>query len=168
MNSVRLVLAIVGLVLCQSVFAEQKIGVFDMRAAILASDSAREFDKKMVEQFKPQEMQVRAVGEEGQKLEQRLKNDRDVMSDNELKKLTGELKAKAQEYKYLRQKLDSELAEAQQEYLAQSTPKIEKAVQAVVESEGLDLLLVRQSVFFAKPALDYTEMVVEKLNALGK
>ena len=81
--------------------AELKVGLIDMRAALFASDAAKEFTESMVSKYKQQDLEVRAVGEDGQKLELRLKNDAAIMSDNERSKLASDLESKIQEYKFL-------------------------------------------------------------------
>ena len=45
--------------------AESKIGLLDIRTALFASDTAKAFSEKTVGQFKQQELEVRAVGEDG-------------------------------------------------------------------------------------------------------
>ncbi len=163
----KLVLAL-GITLFMSlsvaVQAETKIGLVDMRAALFSSDAAKSFTEKMVDQFKQQDLEVRAVGEEGQKMEQRLKNDAAIMSDSERAKMASDLEATIQEYKYLKGKLDKALAEKRQEFLADSRPKLDKAINELVEQEKLDLLLPREAALYWKDGFDYTEQVIEKLN----
>ena len=146
--------------------AETKIGLIDMRTALFSSNAAKAFTEKMVGQYKQQDLEVRAVGEEGQKLELRLKNDAAIMSDNERNKMGSDLEAKIQEYKYLKNKLDKALAERRQEFLAESKPKLDQVINALVEEEKLDLLLPREGVLYASQQMDYTEKVIEKLNKL--
>lgn len=147
-------------------FAEMKIGLIDMRAALFSSSSAKAFTDKMVNQFKKQDLEVRAVGEEGQRLEQRLKNDAAIMSDSERVKLASDIEAKIQEYKYLKGKLDKALAEKRQEFLADSKPKMDQVINEIVEENKLDLLLPREAALYANESLDYTKQVIEKLNKL--
>lgn len=146
--------------------AETKIGLLDVRTALFASEAAKEFTEQTVSQFKQQDLEVRAVGEEGQKLEMRLKNDAAIMSDSERTKLASELEAKIQEYKYLKSKLDKALAEKRQEFLESSRPKLNQVINEVVEEHGLSLLLPRESALYAIESMDYTEQVVDKLNKI--
>jgi len=146
--------------------AETKIGLIDMRTALFSSEAAKKFTDNMVSQYKQQDLEVRAVGEDGQKLEQRLKNDAAIMSDGERNKMASDLEAKIQEYKYLKGKLDKALAAKRQEFLAESKPKLDKVINALVEDEKLDLLLPREAVLFATEKMDYTAKVIEKLNTL--
>lgn len=154
------------LMFSSSASAAAKIGLLDIRTALFASESAQSFTEKTVDQFKQQDLEVRAVGEEGQKLEQRLKNDAAIMSDSERAKLASDLESKIQEYKYLKSKLDNALAEKRQEFLAESKPRLDKVINELVEEEGLTLLLPREAALYADESLDYTEKVVNKLNKL--
>jgi len=146
--------------------AETKIGLIDMRTALFSSKAAKTFTESMVSQYKQQDLEVRAVGEDGQKLELRLKNDAAIMSDSERNKMASDLEAKIQEYKYLKGKLDKALAEERQEFLAESKPRIDLVVNEIVTEEGLDLLLPREAVLFASDKMDYTVKMVEKLDKI--
>lgn len=146
--------------------AETKIGLIDMRAALFSSKAAKTFTERMVSQYKQQDLEVTAVGDDGQKLELRLKNDAAIMSDSERNKMASDLEAKIQEYKYLKSKLDKSLAEERQEFLAESKPRIDVVVNEIVKEEGLDLLLPREAVLFASDKMDYTAKMIEKLDKL--
>jgi len=146
--------------------AEIKVGLIDMRAALFSSNSAKDFTEKMVSQYKQQDLEVRAVGEEGQKLELRLKNDAAIMSDNERNKMASDLEATIQEYKYLKSKLDKALDEKRKEFLSDSKPKLDQVINLLVKEEGLDLLMPREAALFAKQEMDYTDKVITKLNEL--
>ena len=113
-----------------------------------------------------QDLEVRAVGEEGQKMEQRLKNDAAIMSDSERAKLASDLEEKIQEYKYLKTKLDKALNEKRQEFLAESRPKLDQVINELVAEENIDVLLPREAALYASESLDYTAKVIDKLNAL--
>ncbi len=156
------------LVFSAQVQAELKIGLVDMRTALFSSDAAKEFTEDMVRKFKQQDLEVRAVGEDGQKLEMRLKNDAAIMSDSERNKLASDLEAKIQEYKYLKSKLDKALAEKRQEFLNDSRPKIDQAINELVKEEKLDILMPREAALYADPKMDLTDKIVKKLNKLNK
>lgn len=168
MNKFLLVISILVLSFSQLAQAELNVGLVDMRAALFSSDAAKTFTENMVSKYKQQDMEVRAVGEEGQKLEMRLKNDAAIMSDNERSKLASELEAKIQEYKYLKSKLDNALAEKRQEFLSDSKPKVDQAIKELVKEEKLDLLMPREAALYANESMDLTEKFIEKLNKLNK
>ena len=158
-------------VVCLLVFsfpllAEHKIGLVDMRAALFSSEAAKEFTEAMVSKYKKQDLEVRAIGEDGQKLEMRLKNDAAIMSDNERAKMASDLEEKIQEYQYRKGKLDKALAAKRQDFLGDSKPKIDQAINDLVKEEKLDLLLPREAALYANKSMDYTDKIIEKLNKL--
>ena len=160
-------MVLVGLLSIASVaHAEMKVGLIDMRTALFSSEAAKTFTEKMVSQYKQQDLEVRAVGEEGQKLELRLKNDAAIMSDSERNKMASDLEAKIQEYKYLKGKLDKALAEKRQEFLNESKPRLDQVINEIVKEEKLDLLMPREAALFANKEMDYTVKVITKLNQI--
>ena len=168
MNKFVILIAVTLLSFTSLAQAELKIGLVDMRAALFSSDAAKEFTEEMVSKYKQQDLEVRAVGEDGQKLELRLKNDAAIMSDNERSKLASDLEAKIQEYKYLKGKLDKALAEKRQEFLTDSKPKIDQAINDLVKEEKLDILMPREAALYADPKMDFTDKIIKKLNKLNK
>jgi outer membrane protein len=164
MKIIKSLLVVSLLVMSSIASAQLKVGLIDMRAALFSSDAAKAFTEKMVSKYKQQDLEVRAVGEDGQKLELRLKNDAAIMSDNERNKMASDLEAKIQEYKYLKGKLDKILAEKRQEFLGDSKPRLDQAINELVKEEKLDLLMPREAALFAKQEMDYTEKVIKKLN----
>ncbi|MFT6906922.1 MAG: outer membrane protein, partial [Oleiphilaceae bacterium] len=64
----RFLIFIGAFILCFSTLAqaELKVGLIDMRAALFSSDAAKEFTEDMVSKYKQQDLEVRAVGEDGQ------------------------------------------------------------------------------------------------------
>jgi len=146
--------------------AELKIGFIDMRTALFSSNAAKAFTDKIVSQYKKQDLEVRSVGDEGQKLEQRLKNDAAIMSDVERNKTASDLDSKIAEYKFLKGKLDKALAAKRQEFLTDSKPKLDQVINEVVKEYKLDLLMPREAALYAQDSMDYTDKVIKKLNAI--
>ncbi len=147
------------------VFAEAKIGVVDIRAALFSSNAAQAFSQSLSDEFKTQEMEVRSVQESGHKLQEKLKKDAAIMSDTERTKLASELEEKAKEFKYLKGKLDNAVAKRKQSFLQESKPKVDEVLKELVEAEKFDLILPREAVVYSGQALDITAKVIEKLNA---
>lgn len=168
MNRILLLISVCLFSFTSIAHAQLNIGLVDMRTALFSSNAAKEFTENMVSKYKQQDLEVRAVGEEGQKLEMRLKNDAAIMSDNERSKLASDLEAKIQEYKYLKSKLDKALAEKRQAFLTDSKPKIDQAINELVKEEKLDLLMPREAALFAQENMDLTEKFIKKLNKLNK
>jgi len=161
-------IAVIAVLSCMSigVSAELKVGLIDMRAALFTSNAAQEYSDKMVASFKQQDLEVRAVSDAARSLEMRLQNDAAIMSESERAKLAADLEEKAQEFRYLKTKLDKALAAKRQEFLEMSRPQLDKVIDQLVKEQSLDLILPREAALYAAPGMDYTQQVVEMLNAL--
>lgn len=146
--------------------AELKVGLIDMRAALFTSNAAQAYSDKMVASFKQQDLEVRAVSDAARNLEMRLQNDAAIMSESERAKLAADLEEKAQEFRYLKTKLDKALAAKRQEFLELSRPQLDKVIEQLVKEQSLDLILPREAALYAAPGMDYTQQIVEMLNAL--
>lgn len=155
-----------GLMASLPAFAEAKIGVVDIRAALFSSDAAKAFSKSIAGDFKTQEMEVRSVQEAGHKLQERIKKDAAIMSDTERTKLALQLEEKAKEFKYLKDKLDKAVSARKQVFLQESKPKVDIALKEIVDSGKFDLIFPRESVVYSGQSLDITAQVIEKLNAV--
>lgn len=153
---------LVGLAL--PVAAEVKIGVVDLRRAVFTSEDAAEFSKQLQEQFKDEEAQVRKVQEEAQAMRDRLETDGAMMNDTERGKATREFETKVREFNQLRQRLDQAVNQQRQQFLQQAQPEIDAALESILKERELDLILPREAAVYAKPEMDLTDALIERLN----
>jgi len=147
-------------------YAQLRIGVLDLRTALFTSNAAKSFSKKLVVEFKKEQLGVQAVQKEGLKLQQKLKKDAAIMSKDEQIKEANALSDKIKEFKYLKSKLDAAVNARKQEFIQESKPKVDKILKSIIKTEKLDLVLPRQAVVFSKPSMDITAKVIEKLNKM--
>ncbi len=143
-----------------------KVGVVDIRTALFTSDAAKVFSKKLVDEFKKDELEVKGVQQEGRKLQDQLKKDAAIMSEKERTTVADKLEEKIKEFKYLKTKLDEAVNKRKQEFVQESKPKVDKVLKDIVDSEKLDIVFPREATIYTKPALDITAKVIEKLNKL--
>ena len=153
------------LTLSVPVAAELKVGVIDLRRAVFTSDEAGEFSKRIQEQFKDEEEAVRKIQEEARAMRERLEADGAMMNDTERGKAAREFEAKVAQFNQLRQRLDQAVNQQRAQFLQQAQPQIDEALQNILEERELDLILPREAVVFAKPEMDLTEELIERLNA---
>lgn len=144
--------------------AEIKIGVVDLRAALFSSEKAKEFSEDLQREFKSEEDRIRAVGAEAQKLQDRLKKDSAILSESERSKLAAELEEKAQEFNYLKNRFESAVAKRKQNFLQESKPRLDKALEEIVKKEKLQLILPREATLYTGQSLDYTTQLIDILN----
>ncbi|ODC04243.1 hypothetical protein BFW38_12590 [Terasakiispira papahanaumokuakeensis] len=144
--------------------ADTKIAVFDWQAALMGAEQVKKEFKDIDDSLADDEARVRQLAEEGRSKQERLKQDGAIMSEDDKRNLQQEIRDQSQEYQFLVNKLQKSRQERRQRIVEQYRPQLEAAVQAVLKSEDIDLLLDRQAVTFAKPDLDITQQVADQLN----
>ncbi len=145
--------------------AEQKIAVVDFRTALLSSNAAKAFGEQLKKDFVDEEQRLRDVGEDAQKLQDRLKKDAAIMSESERTKLSTELESKAQEFNFLKNKYQNAISKREEQFLQESKPKVDEAIREIAEKEKIDLILPSKLVVHASSGMDITAKLIEALNS---
>lgn len=141
-----------------------RVAVADLRGALMGSNKVQEELKKAEQQLSGEQSRARQLAEEARSLQERLKRDSSIMSDDEKRKVSQQVEQKAQEYQFIASRLQNQLQEIQQEIGERYRPSLEKAVNELLEEHKIDILLDRQAVAFARPKFDLTQAIAEKLN----
>ncbi|MDY6840388.1 MAG: OmpH family outer membrane protein [Pseudomonadota bacterium] len=162
----RFVLMFTAVIMAFSVpaMAETRIGVVDLRQALFSSDDARTFSESLQKDFAGDEVRVREAQEEARKLQERLEKDGAMMNESERNKLASEFQQKAKEFNALKQRLDSTVNQRKQAFLEQARPDVDAAVKELLEENNLDLILPSEAVVYAKPGINLTDQLLDKLN----
>jgi len=146
--------------------AEVKIAVVDVQGAILQSEEAKRLLQQIQTEFKEEEEEIRTVQSEAAAMLQRLQKDAEVMSDAEKRRIQQQIESRNNDFVYLRQKLQRQIEERQQELFAGIDGKVQKAIEELVKSEDYDLILPRQAALYVNEIYNITRKVTEKLNEL--
>ena len=146
--------------------AEVKIAVVDVQGAILQSEEAKRLLQQIQSEFKDEEDEIRKIQSEAASMLERLQKDAEVMSDTEKRRLQQQIESRNNDFVYLRQKLQRQIEERQQELFAGIDGKVQKAIEALVKSEDYDLILPRQAALYVNEIYNITRKVTEKLNEL--
>lgn len=144
--------------------ADTNIGVVDLRQALFSSNDAKLFSETLQKDFSEDEAKVRDAQEAARKLKDRLEKDGAMMNESERNKLAGEFQEKVKEFNFLKQRLDSAVAQRKQAFLEQARPEVDAAVKELLEENGLDLILPSEAVVYVKPNMNLTSQLLDKLN----
>ena len=164
MFRIFMMIAAALMVLSFPAMAETRIGVVDLRQALFSSNDAKSFSESLQKDFAADEAKVREVQEEARKLKERLEKDGAMMNESERSKLTGEFQEKVKEFNFLKQRLDSAVAQRKQAFLEQARPEVDLAVEELIEENDLDIILPSEAVVYVKPEMNLTPQLLEKLN----
>ena len=156
--------AMVALLVSAPAVAETKIGVVDLRQALFSSQEAQAFSQKLQQDFSGQEAKVRETQETARELKERLEQDGAMMNESERDRLAAQFQEKVKEFNFLKQKLDSTVANRKQAFLEQARPQVDAAVQELMEEHDLDIILPSEAVVFVKPDMNLTGQLLEKLD----
>ena len=158
------VLLVTALVGAQAALAEVKVAVIDVQAAILGSEHAKERIAELKKQYAPDQKEIKDLGVEIQKLQVKIEQDAAVMSESEKKNLGKQIEDKAVDYQFLAQKLQKAQSTSQQELMAELSPKLQQAIETIIEQGTYTVILERKSAIYVSPDYDITRKVTEQLN----
>ncbi|WP_150909501.1 OmpH family outer membrane protein [Marinobacter halotolerans] len=164
MFRLKIIAACVVLLVSAQVAAETKIGVVDLRQALFSSEDAQAFTQKLQQDFSGEEARVRETQEAARALKERLEKDGAMMNESERNQIAAQFQQKVQEFNRLKQQLDSTVASRKQAFLEQARPEVDAAMKELTEEHNLDIILPSEAVIFAKPDMNLTEQLLEKLN----
>ncbi|MFN3579988.1 MAG: OmpH family outer membrane protein [Pseudomonas sp.] len=146
--------------------AQMKIAVLDYQMALLESDAAKRYSVDAEKKFGTQLQRLRNLEAEAKRLQERMQRDGDKLNQTELEKIDLEFRQKAREFQIQSKELNEAKAVADREMLESLKPKLDQAVESVIQAGGYDLVLERSTVVDAKPEFDITRQVIERLNSL--
>ncbi|MEH6469608.1 MAG: OmpH family outer membrane protein [Halopseudomonas sp.] len=159
--------ALIGLLMLPVlVLAESSIAVIDMEAALAASKQAQTLREKLQQEFAAEESDLRKLSEEGNALKAKLEKEGSFMSDEERQQLRTQVQQKYQQFQSLGNQVKQETQSREREFLQQLRPQIEVILQAIVDSDKIDVILNKKGVVYAQPTMDLTQRVVDELNKL--
>ncbi|MCK0745405.1 OmpH family outer membrane protein [Chromohalobacter nigrandesensis] len=144
-----------------------EVGVIDWRQALLDSDAAQRSMNELKNQIGDKKQRAESLSEELQQLQQQLQQDGAVMSDSDRSSAQQELREKGSEFQQLRQQIQRMQQEKEQSFMQSAKPKLDRAVEQVVEEHDLDLVVDRDAVVYSEDSLDVTEEVTRIFNSLN-
>lgn len=161
---IYVVVAMMGLVSLPAA-ANMKIAVLDYQAALFESDVAKRYSVDAEKKFGSQLQRLKNLESEAKRLQERMQRDGEKLGQTELEKLDLEFRQKAREFQIQSKELNDAKAQADREVLDQLKPKLEKAIEGVLQAGGYDLVIDRSAVVDVKPQYDITSQVIERLNS---
>lgn len=148
-----------------TVSAQMKIAVLDYQMALLESDAAKAYSVDAEKKFGTQLQRLRNLEAEAKRLQERMQREGEKLGQTELEKLDLEFRQKARDFQTESKQLNEAKARADREMLETLKPRLDKAVETVLQSGNYDLVIDRSAVVDVKPEYDITRQVIERLNA---
>lgn len=145
-----------------------EVAVLDWREALLATDSAQRSMNQLKNQVASQQQEAQSLGQELQQLQQRLQRDGATMSDSQRQAAEQEMRQKGGRFQQLRRQIAEARMASEKQFLQQSQPKLEQAVDQIIDRHGVEVLVDRDGVIHTDDELlDVTDEVTGILNSLN-
>lgn len=166
-NRMKFVIAACALLVAGSVFAQPKVAVLNLERAILGTDAAKARLSTLersadyvdnVAQAEKLDKEIKAIVENAQK-------NAAVMSSEQKQAEQQKAALKQSDLKHVVKKIQALQQNVARQIMAEQQQRARKAVNDLVKSEKLDLLLDSGVAVYAAPAYDVTTKVTKLLNA---
>ena len=164
----RLVIIVLCSALASLALSEDKIAVIDMQQAMFASNYAQNMAKEASESadFVALRAKAESSAADLQSMAKEAETKRLTWSTEEAAEHQKKMSYTKADYDLAVQKIQGEQQQLQQKIMQELTPQFQEALSEVAKSEGISLLLRRESVIIADPKNDLTAKVVDKLNQI--
>jgi len=143
-----------------------KIAVVDPMQAIIETEEVKSRNATLESSLEADSQRLRKLRDDVTKLEERLQRDGMTMSSEERNRLTDERDTKGFEFQSLQQSLQRRVNSDRQELIEQMEPKVLRAIEEISKEMGLDMVISAQAVVYAKPDLDITAQVTQRINRM--
>jgi outer membrane protein len=149
--------------------AQGKIAVVNVQEAILQSDQAQKrlAEVRSTEDYKSDKDEFDRLQEELNDLVQAFQKDAAVMSQEQQLAARNRLASKQSDLKYVTEKLQQAEQATGQALLQEMAPGVQEVLRELIATEGIGLLLQRNSVIHADPGYSITAKVTDKLNQMN-
>lgn len=158
------VAAFAALAFAQTAVAELKIAVVDVNEAVGQTQEARAFLERVQGELKPDQDRIRTLTADKSRIEERVERDGEVMSSAERVKLSEEYERVTSDLQYQAESYQKSLNRRRNELFREMGPRVQSALNEIIESEGYDMVVPAGAVIFAKPDHDITSRLAERLD----
>ncbi|MDQ7089142.1 MAG: OmpH family outer membrane protein [Methylococcales bacterium] len=144
-------------------YAELKVGFVNIAEVLKKVPQAEEAKKRLETEFSPRDKQLASQINDIKRLEEKLAKDSSVMNASKKKNLEKEIISKKREAKRAQQEFGEDFSLRRNEELGKLQKRIVEAIKEIAREDDYDLLLT-DGVIHAKPEIDVTARVQEKLS----
>ena len=143
-----------------------KVAILDTALVLTESNAGKQYAKKTEAKFKPQLQELQKLEAEVRSLQEKLQKDGPTLSEDQLKARQLELQRKYEDWQLKGRQYQAQRQEADNAEREKLRPKLQSAIDSVVASQEIDLVLDRQMAIYAGSDIDITRKVIESLNQM--
>jgi outer membrane protein len=141
--------------------ADLTLGYVDLQKALSVSQAGQAAKQKMETEIADIEDQVKQRQADLQALQDSLKKQMGMLSDDAKEEKQVEFEQRVRDYqRYVKDKQD-EMKSREERYTQQILRDLGQQVVALSEKEGVSMMMEKSQLVYADPALDYTDKLIE-------
>ncbi len=150
-------------------FADDKIGVVDIRRALTEVEEGAAAKKALEKEFKDKQKQLDARQDELKRMKDELDAQSTMMAPEKKQEKVAELQRKLVEVQQLYVSLQQDLSKREADATAGIVQKMEVILKQMGDDDGYAAIIERATVPYFKPSLDVTNELIRRYNsAYGK
>lgn len=153
-----------GLLLSAVTFAESKIGVADLEAAVVASKTWKQVESSLMSKMKSDETKLKKLESDVKALAERYEKEKDVMAQKDKVDLEYQIRTKQAEAQEIIVKNQKMQQQGIQSAMIELRPRLEKIVDQIVQEKQLTVVINKQALYYSSEAIDITSEVTQRLN----
>ncbi|MEK9649929.1 MAG: OmpH family outer membrane protein [Gammaproteobacteria bacterium] len=163
-----------GLIIISSfssgLFAVDGMAVIDMRTAVLATQKAQNAFKALEsdKEYSGNVERAQALQSERQTLAEKLQKEAETLSQDDIATLQRNIQEKSKDLEFIIGKIQSKQTETADKVFRDLNPSLQKILQELIAAKQVKVLLGRETVLFADPAMDLTDDVTSMLDVAAK
>ena len=163
-----------GLILLSSfstgLYAVDGMAVIDMRTAVLATQAAQNAFKALESdsEYAGNVETAQELQSDRQALAERLQKEAETLSQDEIASLQRSIQEKSKDLEFMVGKIQSKQTETADKVFRDLNPTLQKILQELIAAKQVKVLLGRETVLFADPAMDLTDDVTSMLDVAAK
>jgi outer membrane protein len=155
-------MAFAGLLLAQTASAEIKVGVVDFQRLMADAPQTKTSMQTLENEFGPRKRDLVNLQADIKAKDDKLQKEGALMPEGDRSKLEKTLRDEQRDFQRKGQEFQDDVSQRRNEELAKVQRFFASEIQSFSSAQGFDLVL-GEGVFYAKPALDITNQVLEVL-----
>jgi len=157
---------VLATLLSGSVFAETKIAVVDLGAAIFGSEVAKKRQSELQAKSEYAALQAKydSTAADINALQKEAESKRLTWSETEAGEFQKKMEYLRADIELTARKLEAEVRALQNSIVKELQPKAQEALQELIKQEGVTVLLRSEAVLMAEPSINLTAKLTERLN----
>lgn len=140
-----------------------KVAVINTERVLRDSEPAKKALKKLEKEFEKRGQDLEKLRQQAQKMQEELEKSGSALPDAQRKAKEKELNDLTREFQRRQREFNEDLNVRRNEELQSVVERANKAMRALAEKEGLDLVM-QDGIVFASPRIDITDKVIKALS----